>query len=276
MQHLEAVRLRVREQKELLAGTNKELKRLRKTLKTYEVIFHVHAYMALTASMDNTIQLSWSLSQHASRLQRPVNICQHADIQKSCWNIRWCVEADKGKHHNLIKKCNKHIILGCTLQLLAEKAKEQAPVPVPALAPPAVPTPAPAEAQPAPTQAAAPVMQVDPSTAWKLEKMELQVLSFALSLFWMYKGCCCLFSLHSSCHVYRKHVTMETALMLACAVLSTSHGLDCNCTCAFLAATVCALSSTTCAGSTPIKHTPLKQDNHGLSKFLLVLALQLA
>jgi len=38
VQHLEAVRLRVREQKELLAGTNKELKRLRKTLKTYEVI----------------------------------------------------------------------------------------------------------------------------------------------------------------------------------------------------------------------------------------------
>ncbi|KAA6429984.1 MAG: DAZ interacting 1-like [Trebouxia sp. A1-2] len=95
VQHLEAVRLRVREQKELLAGTNKELKRLRKTLKTYE--------------------------------------------------------------------------------LLAEKAKEQAPVSVPALTPPAVPTPAPGEAQPAPTQAAAPVMQLDPSTAWKLEKMELQV-----------------------------------------------------------------------------------------------------
>ena len=42
MQHLEAVRLRVREQKELLAGTNKELKRLRKTLKTYEVLYHNH------------------------------------------------------------------------------------------------------------------------------------------------------------------------------------------------------------------------------------------
>ncbi|KAL0030805.1 hypothetical protein WJX77_007386 [Trebouxia sp. C0004] len=93
-QHLEAVRLRVCEQKELLAGTNKELKRLRKTLKTYE--------------------------------------------------------------------------------LLAEKAKEQAPVPAPALALPPVPTPPPAQAQPAPTQAAAPVMQLDPSTAWKLEKMELQ------------------------------------------------------------------------------------------------------
>jgi len=66
----------------------------------------------------------------------------------------------------------------CTLQLLAEKAKEQAPVSVAALAPPAVPTPPPAEAQPAPTQAAPPVMQLDPSTAWKLEKMELQVLSF--------------------------------------------------------------------------------------------------
>jgi len=113
----------------------------------------------------------------------------------------------------------------CTLQLLAEKAKEQAPVPAPALGPPPVPTPPPAEAQPAPNQAATPVMQLDPSTAWKLEKMELQVLTFALLLFWMYKGCCCLISLHSSCHVYRKHVTMKTALMLACAVLTKRHGL---------------------------------------------------
>lgn len=37
--HLEAVRLRVREQKELLAGANKELRRLKKTLKTFEVHF---------------------------------------------------------------------------------------------------------------------------------------------------------------------------------------------------------------------------------------------
>ena len=36
-QHLEAVRLRVREQKELLTGANKELRRLKKTLKTFEV-----------------------------------------------------------------------------------------------------------------------------------------------------------------------------------------------------------------------------------------------
>lgn len=36
-QHVEAVRLRVREQKELLTCANKELRRLRKTLKTYEV-----------------------------------------------------------------------------------------------------------------------------------------------------------------------------------------------------------------------------------------------
>lgn len=34
---MEAIRLRVREQKELLAGANKELRRLKKTLKTYEV-----------------------------------------------------------------------------------------------------------------------------------------------------------------------------------------------------------------------------------------------
>ena len=46
VQHLEAVRLRVREQKELLAGANKEMKRLRKTLKTYEVLtlYHVYTY----------------------------------------------------------------------------------------------------------------------------------------------------------------------------------------------------------------------------------------
>lgn len=37
VQHLEAVRLRVREQKELLTGANKELRRLKKTLKTFEV-----------------------------------------------------------------------------------------------------------------------------------------------------------------------------------------------------------------------------------------------
>jgi len=51
VQHLEAVRLRVREQKELLAGTNKELKRLRKTLKTYEVLFdiHMHTWLSLAA-----------------------------------------------------------------------------------------------------------------------------------------------------------------------------------------------------------------------------------
>lgn len=36
-QHLEAVRLRVKEQKELLTGANKELRRLKKTLKTFEV-----------------------------------------------------------------------------------------------------------------------------------------------------------------------------------------------------------------------------------------------
>lgn len=36
-QHLEAVRLRVREQRELLAGANKELRRLKKTFKTFEV-----------------------------------------------------------------------------------------------------------------------------------------------------------------------------------------------------------------------------------------------
>ncbi len=145
----------------------------------------------------------------------------------------------------------------CTLQLLAEKAKEQAPVPVPALAPPAVPTPPPAEAQPAPTQAAAPVMQLDPSTAWKLEKMELQVLSFVFSLVWMYRGCCCLISLHSSCHVYRKHVTMKTALMLACAVFSKRHGLRCICSCAFLAATVCTI------GSAPwVEHHMHRRETH--------------
>ena len=46
VQHLEAVRLRVREQKELLSGANKEMKRLRKTLKTYEVLtlYHMHTY----------------------------------------------------------------------------------------------------------------------------------------------------------------------------------------------------------------------------------------
>lgn len=42
VQHLEAVRLRVREQKELLTGANKELRRLKKTLKTFEVHAHTH------------------------------------------------------------------------------------------------------------------------------------------------------------------------------------------------------------------------------------------
>ena len=36
-QHLEAVRLKVREQRDAMAATNKELRRLKKTLKTYEV-----------------------------------------------------------------------------------------------------------------------------------------------------------------------------------------------------------------------------------------------
>lgn len=44
MQHLEAVRLRVREQKELLTGANKELRRLKKTLKTFEVHACSHSF----------------------------------------------------------------------------------------------------------------------------------------------------------------------------------------------------------------------------------------
>ena len=37
-QHLEAVRMKVREQREAMAATSKELRRLKKTLKTYEVV----------------------------------------------------------------------------------------------------------------------------------------------------------------------------------------------------------------------------------------------
>ena len=39
-QHLEAVRIKVREQRETMAATHKELRRLKKTLKTYEVSVH--------------------------------------------------------------------------------------------------------------------------------------------------------------------------------------------------------------------------------------------
>lgn len=38
VQHLEAVRLRVREQKELLSAANKELRCLKKTVKAFEVL----------------------------------------------------------------------------------------------------------------------------------------------------------------------------------------------------------------------------------------------
>lgn len=41
-QHLEAVRMKVREQREAMAATNKELRRLKKTLKTYEVMHNMH------------------------------------------------------------------------------------------------------------------------------------------------------------------------------------------------------------------------------------------
>jgi len=79
----------------------------------------------------------------------------------------------------------------------------------------------------------------------------------------MYKGCCCLISLHSSCHVYRKHVTLKTTLMQACAVLSKRHGLDCNCTCAFLAATVCTI------GSAPwVEHHMHRRETHSLQAAL--------
>lgn len=37
-QHLEAVRMKVREQREAMTATSKELRRLKKTLKTYEVM----------------------------------------------------------------------------------------------------------------------------------------------------------------------------------------------------------------------------------------------
>ncbi len=62
----------------------------------------------------------------------------------------------------------------CTAQLLAEKAKEQV-APEPAAPPAATPTPAPLQSQEPVSQQAAPVAHMDPSTAWKLEKMELQV-----------------------------------------------------------------------------------------------------
>ena len=45
-QHLEAVRMKVREQREAMAATSKELRRLKKTLKTYEVVEQYTTYAA--------------------------------------------------------------------------------------------------------------------------------------------------------------------------------------------------------------------------------------
>ncbi len=79
VQHLEAVRLRVREQKELLAGTNKELKRLRKTLKTYEVHYdnHMHTKLSMTAWIMPLSCHDCSASMHHScnSLCEPLSTC---------------------------------------------------------------------------------------------------------------------------------------------------------------------------------------------------------
>lgn len=70
VQHLEAVRLRVREQKELLAGANKEMKRLRKTLKTYEVLtlYHMHAYQPASPHSEGAHYHSSDVCQTAREL----------------------------------------------------------------------------------------------------------------------------------------------------------------------------------------------------------------
>ena len=84
-----------------------------------------------------------------------------------------------------------HRVISTSVQLLAEKAREQPkPEAAPVSAPPADgPAPAAAAVQPhaegsqQSPAVLAPAAQLDPSTAWKLEKMEAQVCILCMLCF---------------------------------------------------------------------------------------------
>ena len=151
-----------------------------------------------------------------------------------------------------------HHVLFWPVQLLAEKAREQpapaaAPVsalpagPAPAAAPAPAPAPAPlqphGEASQQTNAVPAPAAMLDPSTAWKLEKMEAQVPfpALPLSIFgvsdWVAcialrvlsskDPCFCFFPLIAITHVYTLLGQTEASMWHPVRVMSPPSNMHC-------------------------------------------------